>query len=153
MVCLDLAFLEARLTGWSHSRGSDGVHRRAGRKQHGGARRRPVPAGRPGGRADRASLWKATDELLRRPVAVYVLAPGVPAAGLSAAVRAAASISDPRLARIFDADYGAGCPHIVAEWAPGEHVEDLLLTGPPSPALSAAIVADAADALAVAPAG
>ncbi len=82
-----------------------------------------------------------------------MLAPGVPAAGLSAAVRAAASISDPRLARIFDADYGAGCPHIVAEWAPGEHVEDLLLTGPPSPALSAAIVADAADALAVAPAG
>lgn len=98
-----------------------------------------------------ASLWKGTDELLRRPVAVYVLTPALPVpAGLAAAVRAAARITDPRLARIFDAHYGAGCPHVVAEWAPGEHVEDPLLEGLPSPALSAAIVADAADALATA---
>jgi hypothetical protein len=103
-------------------------------------------AGEPGG----ASLWKGTDELLRRAVAVYVLPPGQPAAGLAAAVRAAASITDPRLARIFDADYSARCPYIVTEWAPGQYVEDLMLAGPTGAALSAAIVADAADALAIA---
>jgi hypothetical protein len=103
-------------------------------------------AGEPGG----ASLWKGTDELLRRAVAVYVLPPGQPAAGLAAAVRAAASIIDRRLARIFDADYSARCPYIVTEWAPGQHVEDLMLAGPTGAALSAAIVADAADALAIA---
>jgi serine/threonine protein kinase len=80
-----------------------------------------------------------------------MLPPGLPvAAGVVAAVRAAARVTDPRLARIFDADYGTGCPYIVSEWAPGECVEDLLIAGPLSPALAAAIVADAADALAVA---
>jgi hypothetical protein len=98
-----------------------------------------------------ASLWKGTDELLRRPVAVYLLPPSLPvAAGVVAAVRAAARVSDPRLARVFDADFSTGCPHIVAEWAPGEHLDDLLITGLLNPALSAAIIADAADALAVA---
>jgi hypothetical protein len=98
-----------------------------------------------------ASLWKGTDELLRRPVAVYRLPPSLPvAAGVVAAVRAAARVSDPRLARVFDADFSTGSPYIVTEWAPGEHVDDLLIAGPPSPALAAAIIADAADALAVA---
>jgi hypothetical protein len=98
-----------------------------------------------------ASLWKGTDELLRRPVAVYLLPPSLPvAAGVAAAVRAAARVSDPRLARVFDADFSTGCPYIVTEWAPGEHVDDLLIAGLLSPALSAAIIADAADALAVA---
>jgi hypothetical protein len=98
-----------------------------------------------------ASLWKGTDELLRRPVAVYLLPPSLPvAAGVAAAVRAAAGVSDPRLARVFDADFSAGCPYIVTEWAPGEHVDDLLIAGLLSPALAVAIIADAADALAVA---
>jgi hypothetical protein len=98
-----------------------------------------------------ASLWKGTDELLRRPVAVYLLPPSLPvAAGVVAAVRAAAGVSDPRLARVFDADFGTGRPYIVTEWAPGEHVDDLLIAGLLSPALSTAIIADAADALAVA---
>jgi hypothetical protein len=97
------------------------------------------------------SLWKATDELLCRPVMVHMLSPAVPVApGVVAAVRAAARVTDPRLARIFDADYGAGCPYIVSEWAPGDCVEDLLIAGLPGPALAAAIVADAADALAAA---
>jgi hypothetical protein len=97
------------------------------------------------------SLWKGTDELLRRPVAVYLLPPSLSVAvGVVAAVRAAAGVSDPRLARIFDADFGTRCPYIVAEWAPGEHVDDLLTAGLLSPALAAAIIADAANALAVA---
>jgi serine/threonine protein kinase len=103
------------------------------------------------GEAYRASLWKATDELLSRPVAIHVLPEGLALRrGLIEAVNAAARVTDPRLAKIFDADYGARCPYIVSEWAPGECVEDLLKAGLFSPVQAAAIIADAADALAVA---
>jgi hypothetical protein len=66
------------------------------------------------------------------------------------AVQAAARVTDPRLATIYDTHYGIDCPYIVSEWAPGTHLEDLALAGLPGPALAAAMIADAADALAVA---
>jgi hypothetical protein len=96
-------------------------------------------------------MWKATDELLGRPVTIYLLPAGrdVPAA-VADAVRAAARVTDPRLATVYDTDFGATCPYIVAEWTYGTHLEDLVLSGLPSPALAAAMIADAADALAVA---
>jgi len=65
-------------------------------------------------------------------------------------VQAAAQVSDPRLATIYDTDFDQQCPYIVAEWTPGTHLEDLVLSGLPSPALAAAMIADAADAIAVA---
>jgi serine/threonine protein kinase len=101
--------------------------------------------------ADGLSLWKATDQLLGRPVTIYLLSPGrtVPP-HLIKAVQAAAKVNDPRLATIYDTDFGAECPYIVSEWTPGTHLEDLVLSGLPSPALAAAMIADAADALAVA---
>ena len=93
------------------------------------------------------SLWKATDELLGRPVAIYLLPAGRPVPDrVVEAVRAAAKVYDPRL----DTDFSADCPYIVSEWAPGTHLEDLVLSGLPAPALAAAMIADAADALAVA---
>jgi hypothetical protein len=102
------------------------------------------------------SVWKATDQLLSRPVTIYLLPPGRPVPRTVAdAVQAAAKISDPRLATIYDTDFDPRCPSIVAEWTPGTHLEDLVLSGPcppalPPPALAAAMIADAADALAVA---
>ena len=71
------------------------------------------------------------------------------------AVQAAAKVSDPRLATIYDTDFDEQCPYIVTEWTPGTHLEDLVLSGPfppalPHPALAAAMIADAADAIAVA---
>src|ERR1700724_3510814 len=66
------------------------------------------------------------------------------------AVQSAAKVSDPRLATIYDSDFDEQCAYIVAEWTPGTHLEDLVLTGLPNPALAAAMIADAADALAVA---
>jgi hypothetical protein len=97
------------------------------------------------------SLWKATDELLGRPVTIYLLPAGRPVPpGLVAAVQGAAKVSDSRLARIYDTDFSADRPFIVSEWAPGTHLEDLLLSGLPTPALAAAMIADAADALAIA---
>ena len=96
-------------------------------------------------------LWKATDELLRRPVTIHLLPRGVPVPRhVVEAVQAAARVSDPRLATIYDTDFSVERPYIVSEWARGTHLEDLVLSGLPSPALAAAMIADAADALAVA---
>jgi hypothetical protein len=97
------------------------------------------------------SLWRATDALLGRPVAIHLLPRGgrVPA-HVMAAVQAAARVNDPRLATIYDTDYDIEGPYIVSEWTPGTHLEDLVLSGLPRPALAAAMVADAADALDVA---
>ena len=97
------------------------------------------------------SLWKATDALLCRPVTIHLLPRGVPVpAPVVAAVQAAARVNDPRLATIYDTNYSTDSPYIVSEWTPGTHLEDLVLSGLPSPALAAAMIADAADALAVA---
>jgi len=96
-------------------------------------------------------LWKATDELLRRPVSIHLLPSGVPVPPrVVEAVQAAARVSDPRLATIYDTDYDTDGPYIVSEWTRGTHLEDLVLSGLPRPALAAAMIADAADALAVA---
>ena len=97
------------------------------------------------------SLWKATDALLCRPVSIHLLPLGVPVpAPVVEAVQAAARVNDPRLATIYDTNYSTDSPYIVSEWTPGTHLEDLVLSGLPSPALAAAMIADAADALAVA---
>jgi hypothetical protein len=103
------------------------------------------------GRSCGVSVWKATDQLLCRPVTVHLLPPGRPVPqAVVEAVQAAARVSDSRLATIYDTEYGAECPYIVSEWSPGTHLEDLVLSGLPDPALAAAMIADAADALAVA---
>jgi hypothetical protein len=97
------------------------------------------------------SLWRATDALLGRPVAIHLLSRGVRVpAHVMTAVQAAARVNDPRLATIYDTDYDIEGPYIVSEWTPGTHLEDLVLSGLPSPALAAAMIADAADALDVA---
>ena len=96
------------------------------------------------------SLWKATDQLLNRPVTIYLLPRGPVPSAVTDAVRSAAKVSDPRLATIYDTDFNEECPYIVAEWTSGTHLEDLVLSGLPHPALAAAMIADAADAIAVA---
>ena len=114
------------------------------------------PGARPAGDAGPmaaagVSLWKATDEVLCRPVTIYLLPGTVPvAAHVAKAVRAAARVNDPRLAAVYDTDYSSAGAYIVSEWTRGTHLEDLVLSGLPSPALAAAMIADAAGALAVA---
>ncbi len=96
------------------------------------------------------SLWKATDQLLNRAVTIYLLPRGPVPHAVVDAVQSAAKVSDPRLATIYDSDFDEQCAYIVTEWTPGTHLEDLVLSGLPNPALAAAMIADAADALAVA---
>jgi serine/threonine protein kinase len=97
------------------------------------------------------SLWKATDSLLGRPVTIYLLPRGIPVPRtVVEGIRSAAKVTDARIAKVYDTDFNPECPYIVTEWTPGTHLEDLLLSGLPTPALAAAMIADAADAIAVA---
>jgi eukaryotic-like serine/threonine-protein kinase len=103
------------------------------------------------GRVGGTALWRAVDQLLCRPVAVHLL-PGwrqVPPE-LAAAVQASARVSDRRLATVFDVDYDADHRYIVSEWVSDPNLEQLLRTGLPGPALATTIIAEAAEALAVA---
>ena len=78
------------------------------------------------------ALWKATDELLHRPVTVHMLPGGEPVSEhVVTALRAAARVNDPRLATVYDTDFAGQVPYIVSEWAPGTHLEDLVLSGLP----------------------
>ena len=90
--------------------------------------------------------------LTSRPAGHHLpAAPGIPVPRpVVEAVQSAAKVTDTRIATVYDTDFSPQCPYIVAEWTPGTHLEDLLLSGLPTPALAAAMIADAADAIAVA---
>jgi hypothetical protein len=97
------------------------------------------------------ALWKATDQLLGRAVTIYRLPRGIPVPrAVVDAVQSAAKVTDARIATVYDTDFNPARPYVVAEWTPGTHLEDLLLSGLPTPALAAAMIADAADAIAIA---
>jgi hypothetical protein len=103
------------------------------------------------GRVGGATLWRATDQLLCRPVAVHLLPAWRPVRpGLAEAVQACARVNDARLATVFDVDYDADRRYIVSEWVSDPNLEQLLRAGLPGPAIATEIVADAAEALAVA---
>jgi eukaryotic-like serine/threonine-protein kinase len=99
-----------------------------------------------------SSTWRAADEALNRPVMVWTFAPGYRRAGaVVAAARAAGHLADSRLALVLDADDQGDLPYVVAEWPPGRPLGELLAGGgPDEPASAAAMVAAAAEALAVA---
>ena len=106
-------------------------------------------------------VWRATDTVLERPVAVKVLKDEY--AGdttfrerFQAEARHAAALHHPNVASVFDfgetSDPGDGSrPFLVMELVPGEPLSGLLRPGQPlAPERAAALVAEAADALAAA---
>jgi hypothetical protein len=96
-----------------------------------------------------ARVWRGTDEVLNRAVMIWALRPGEPVtAEVRAAVLGAARLSDPRIARIFDADCSTGRPYVISEWPGGEYLDDLLLTGLPEPWAAATMIMAAAGAVA-----
>jgi len=97
------------------------------------------------------SGWKAIDETLARPVAVLTFAPGFPRIReVLTAARAASRLTDARLAQVFDVEDDWDAAYVVMEWVAGDSLDDLLADGPLEPARGAEIVAEAAEALAVA---
>jgi hypothetical protein len=98
-----------------------------------------------------SSIWGAADEALRRPVMVWVFPPGFQRTGaVAAAAQAAGRLHELRLARVFGADMHGELPYVVTEWPAGRHLGQLLTAGPADPVSAAAVVAEAASALAAA---
>lgn len=96
-----------------------------------------------------STFWKATDEILARPVAVLTFAPGFPRVhDVVTAARAASRLTDPRLTQVFDADDSGERAYVVSEWVTGETLEDLLAEGPMEPGRAAAFLLEASEALA-----
>ncbi|MER7210734.1 protein kinase family protein [Streptosporangium sp. NPDC000239] len=100
--------------------------------------------------SDGATLWKAIDEVLARPVAVYTFDPGFPRLEqVISAARVASRLTDPRLTQVFDATTeDDGRSYVVSEWVSGETLTDMVAAGPLEPERAAALVAEAAEALA-----
>jgi hypothetical protein len=98
-----------------------------------------------------STLWKAIDETLARPVAVLTFAPGFPRIyQVVTAARAASRMTDSRLAQVFDVEDGGDRAYVVLEWVGGESLDELLAAGPIEPGRAAALIAEAAQALAAA---
>ncbi|MFJ2028092.1 protein kinase family protein [Streptosporangium sp. NPDC087985] len=96
-----------------------------------------------------ATLWKAIDEVLARPVAVHTFDPDFPRLNeVVTAARAASRLTDPRLTQVFDATEDDGHSYVVSEWVSGETLTDMITSGPLDPERAAALVAEAAEALA-----
>lgn len=101
-----------------------------------------------------ATRWKATDETLARPVAVWTFTEGFPRTSeVVRAARATSRIPDARVTQVFDADDSSPIPYVVEEWVIGSSLADLLSQGPMEPERAAGLVAEAAEAIAAAHAG
>ncbi|GAB3773908.1 protein kinase family protein [Nocardioides pacificus] len=95
-------------------------------------------------------FWRAHDRVLARPVAVHVMASDDPRApALLEAARRSATVSDPHLLRVLDAERREGFCYVVNEWGTGTSLDILLAAeGPLAPRRAAWIVSEVADALA-----
>jgi serine/threonine protein kinase len=97
------------------------------------------------------AAWKAIDETLARAVTVLTFARGFPRiAEVVMAARAASRLTDARLAQVFDVEEDWDHAYVVMEWVAGDSLEDLLADGPLDPGQGAEIIAQGAEALAVA---
>jgi hypothetical protein len=96
-----------------------------------------------------ATLWKAIDEVLARPVAVHTFDDDFPRlVEVVTAARVASRLTDPRLTQVFDATEDDGHTYVVSEWVSGETFSDMIAGGPLDPERAASLVAEAAEAMA-----
>ena len=97
------------------------------------------------------TYWKATDETLARSVTVLTFATGFPRiAETVTAARTASRLSDPRFSQVFDVEDGEELAYVVLEWVAAESLLDMLSEGPLDPARAAALMVEAARAIAAA---
>ncbi len=95
------------------------------------------------------TYWKATDETLARSVTVLTFAAGFPrVAETVTAARAASRLGDPRFSQVFDVEDTDEIAYVVLEWVVGESLLDMLSEGPLDPPRAAALMAEAARAIA-----
>ena len=97
------------------------------------------------------TYWKATDETLARSVTVLIFAAGFPrVAETVTAARAASRLGDPRFSQVFDVENAGDLAYVVLEWVVGESLLDMVSEGPLDPPRAAALIAEAARAIAAA---
>jgi serine/threonine protein kinase len=95
--------------------------------------------------------WKATDETLARFVTVLTFETGFPrVAETVTAARAASRLGDPRFSQVFDVEDDDEFAYVVLEWVASESLLDMLSEGPLDPPSAAALIAEAARAIATA---
>ena len=97
------------------------------------------------------TYWKATDETLARFVTVLTFATGFPrVAETVTAARTASRLGDPRFSQVFDVEDGEELAYVVLEWVAVESLLDMLSEGPLDPPRAAAMMVEAARAIAAA---
>ena len=97
------------------------------------------------------TYWKATDEILARPVTVLTFAAGFERAGETiTAARAASRLSDRRFAQVFDVEDAGDLAYVVTEWVAGESLLEMLADGPLDSPRAVSLMSEAARALAAA---
>ena len=97
------------------------------------------------------TYWKATDETLARSVTVLTFATGFPRITETVtAARAVSRLGDPRFSQVFDVEDGEELAYVVLEWVAVESLLDMLSEGPLDPARAAALMVEAARAIAAA---
>jgi hypothetical protein len=97
-------------------------------------------------------FWRAFDSVLQRDVAVHIIGCDDDRAPLlREAARKSATVVDRRMLRVLDIDEASERCFVVNEWGSGTSLDILLADGGPlSPTVSAFIVAEVADTLALA---
>ena len=97
-------------------------------------------------------FWRAHDQVLDRPVALHCIAEDDPRAErLTEAARLSATVLEPRILRVLDADRRDGMVYVVNEWGAGTSV-DIMVTGegPLSPRRAAWVTAEVAASMSAA---
>lgn len=95
-----------------------------------------------------AKLWRATDRILARDVAVHVISEDDPRAGaLLSAARTSANVTDGHMLRVLDAATEDGVTYVVNEWGTGISLDRLLADGPLSPRRAAWVTKEVAEAV------
>ncbi|MFL5953001.1 MAG: serine/threonine-protein kinase [Gaiellaceae bacterium] len=84
----------------------------------------------PLGRGAMSSVWLAEDEELGRRVAVKMLGPTADRQRFQREARAAAALSHPNIAAVYDYGEAAGRPYMVLEHLPNGSLEERLKRGP-----------------------
>ncbi len=94
-------------------------------------------------------FWRARDRVLARHVAFHVIAGDDPRATLLLeAAKQSATVTDPRILRVLDADRHGELCYVVNEWGSGRSLDILLGDGPMAPRRAAWLVSEVADTIA-----
>ncbi len=98
-----------------------------------------------------ARSWRAVDQVLERNVMAFVVPaddPRVP--GLLEAARRSATVTDPHLLRVLDADTAAGFAWVISEWGAGQSLDVMIAHQVLTADRAAWLVREVAAAIAVA---